>query len=123
LLICPFPEEANTEWAFIRKLLHYRPVIVTYDNAVRTLRTFGIENSSRVVLSNLFTRKRGVTWSKKWKEKVLSQPTGISVLWQRSCSVTQKNMPVMCGAFTTCDCLTQTKATKKSAHSAWTIHI
>jgi hypothetical protein len=39
--------------------------------------------------------------------------TGISVLWQRSCSVTQKNMPVMCGAFTTCDWLTHTKATKK----------
>jgi hypothetical protein len=40
--------------------------------------------------------------------------TGISVLWQRSCLVTRKNMPVMCGAFTTCDWLAHTKATKKN---------
>jgi hypothetical protein len=29
--------------------------------------------------------------------------TEISVLWPRSCSVTQKNMADMCGDFTMCD--------------------
>jgi hypothetical protein len=45
--------------------------------------------------------------------------TYVSVLWQRSCSVTQKNMPVMCGAFTKCDWLTHTKATKNLYVCQW----